>query len=86
MSENQIYNTALNENTSLNELYRLIEDKINKRKKLSTKVFPKYQPFRDGDVLHSQADISKAKTLLGFAPSHNINQGLDEYIDWFLTI
>jgi UDP-N-acetylglucosamine/UDP-N-acetylgalactosamine 4-epimerase len=84
-SENQIYNTALNENTSLNELYKIIEAQIKKQNIKIKKISPVYRPFRKGDVLHSQADISKAKKILGYSPSHNINEGLNEYVIWFLS-
>jgi UDP-N-acetylglucosamine 4-epimerase len=44
---------------------------------------PVYQEFRAGDVRHSQADISKARRLVGFAPTHRIEQGLDVALDWY---
>ncbi len=44
---------------------------------------PVYQDFRAGDVRHSQADISKAQTLLGFAPTHTVDQGLGEAMAWY---
>ena len=44
-----------------------------------------YQDFRVGDVMHSQADISKAQKLLGYEPTHKINQGLDESMEWYIA-
>jgi UDP-N-acetylglucosamine 4-epimerase len=45
---------------------------------------PKYRDFRAGDVRHSQADISKAQHLLGYSPTHSIDKGLDEAMDWYV--
>jgi UDP-N-acetylglucosamine 4-epimerase len=44
---------------------------------------PVYRDFQPGDVRHSEADISKAKSLLGYAPSHTIEQGLTEALAWY---
>jgi UDP-N-acetylglucosamine 4-epimerase len=45
---------------------------------------PVYGDFRTGDVRHSLADISKAKSRLGYAPSHPIGQGLEVAVKWFI--
>jgi UDP-N-acetylglucosamine 4-epimerase len=47
---------------------------------------PIYQDFREGDVRHSQADISKAARLLGYAPTHRIGEGLRQAMDWYVDI
>ena len=44
-----------------------------------------YRDFRAGDVKHSQADISKAKTLLAYEPSHVVDQGLNDSMDWYIS-
>ncbi|MFV1973775.1 MAG: LPS biosynthesis protein WbpP, partial [Thiohalobacterales bacterium] len=44
-----------------------------------------YRGFRAGDVRHSLADISKAKELLGYEPSHRITEGLGEAMDWYVN-
>jgi UDP-N-acetylglucosamine 4-epimerase len=46
---------------------------------------PNYVDFREGDVRHSQADISKAKGMLGFEPTHRIDQGLEQAMNWYLS-
>jgi UDP-N-acetylglucosamine 4-epimerase len=46
---------------------------------------PVYVDFRKGDVRHSQADISKAARLLGYAPTHRIGAGLKEAMDWYVN-
>jgi UDP-N-acetylglucosamine/UDP-N-acetylgalactosamine 4-epimerase len=45
---------------------------------------PDYADFRKGDVRHSQADISKAEKLLGFAPTHRIGEGMQEAMAWYV--
>jgi len=45
---------------------------------------PRYREFRQGDVAHSQADISKARKLLGYAPTHRIDDGLKEAMGWYV--
>jgi UDP-N-acetylglucosamine 4-epimerase len=45
---------------------------------------PDYVDFRKGDVRHSQADISKAEKLLGFAPTHRIGEGMQEAMAWYV--
>jgi len=81
---NQVYNTALNDRTSLNQLYQIIEERLIERVGGLQKKEPTYLDFRAGDVRHSLADISKARDLLGYTPSHNIGQGLDEAMDWYV--
>ena len=80
---NQIYNVALNDRTSLNSLYQMIEDRLIKKTKGLVKKNPIYRDFRVGDVMHSQADIAKAKSLLGFRPKYMISEGMDKAIDWY---
>ncbi len=81
---NQVYNVALNDRTSLSQLYQLIEERLINRADGLEKKEPIYRDFRAGDVRHSQADISKAQDLLGYEPSHKIAQGLDEAMDWYV--
>jgi len=80
----QIYNVALNEHTSLNKLYQMIEERLIQRINGMTKKDPTYRDFRSGDIRHSQADINKAQQLLGYQPSHEIAKGLDESLNWYI--
>lgn len=80
----QVYNVALNERTSLNELHQIIESSLIKKMPNLSKKKPIYIDFRKGDVRHSQADISKAKKILGYKPSHRIGAGLIEALDWYI--
>jgi UDP-N-acetylglucosamine 4-epimerase len=83
-AENQIYNVAHNERTSLNQLFQLIQKGLLARIKDLKVEIPMYRDFRAGDVRHSQADISKAEILLNYMPVQNIKQGLDEALDWYI--
>jgi UDP-N-acetylglucosamine/UDP-N-acetylgalactosamine 4-epimerase len=84
-SVDQIYNVALNDRTSLNQLYQMLEERIIQAVNGVTKKSPIYRDFRAGDVRHSQADISKAQKLLGYVPSHKISEGMDEALDWYIA-
>ena len=81
---NQVYNVALNERTSLNQLYAMMRDLLRPRFPHVDAHQPEYVDFRRGDVRHSQADISKAATLLGYAPTHRIGEGLRQAMDWYV--
>jgi UDP-N-acetylglucosamine 4-epimerase len=78
---NNIYNVALGDRTSLNELYIQLKKLIDKVTKISHSKL-NYRDFREGDVRHSQADISKISDLLSFKPTHRINAGLAETVNW----
>jgi nucleoside-diphosphate-sugar epimerase len=47
---------------------------------------PIYRDFRAGDIMHSQADIGKAKRLLGYEPTHSFEKGIDEALGWYVNI
>jgi len=80
----QVYNTALNDRTSLNKLYQMIEERLIQRTQGLKKKEPIYKDFRAGDVRHSQANIDKAINLLKYQPKYKIEQGMDEAIDWYV--
>jgi len=82
---NQVYNVALQDRTSLNELYEAIRSLLEPRFRHLKDSKPEYREFRAGDVRHSLADISKAKKLLGYEPSHRIEEGLKESMDWYVN-
>jgi len=80
---NQVFNVALNSRTSLNELFEMLRERLAPHYPHLKNFKPMHQAFRAGDVRHSQADISKAQRLTGFAPTHRIEQGLDTALDWY---
>jgi UDP-N-acetylglucosamine 4-epimerase len=80
----QVYNVALNDRTSLNKLYQMIEERLIQRTQGLEKKEPIYQDFRAGDVRHSQANIDKAQALLDYQPKYMISEGMDEAMDWYV--
>ena len=81
---NQVYNVALNDRTSLNQLFGLLRDELAKTKPNVASLKPGYRDFRDGDVRHSQADISKAARLLGYVPTHPLGDGIRIAMPWYV--
>src|SRR5205807_54300 len=84
LAVNQIFNVAVSERTTLNQLFELERDLLADHFPWIGDCRPRYREFRDGDVRHSQADISKAQKLLGYAPTHRIRDGLVEAMNWYL--
>ena len=82
-ARNQVYNVAMGDRTTLNELYKLLLDGLTDNGQLPTADLV-YRDFRAGDVMHSLADISKAKNLLGYAPQYRVGEGLKEAMTWYL--
>src|SRR5881394_124078 len=74
---NQVYNVALNQRTSLNELFAMLRERLLPHYPHLKRYKAVYRDFRSGDVRHSQADITRARRRVGFAPTHKIEQGLD---------
>lgn len=52
-------------------------------KALNVNIEPKYGPDRAGDIKHSNADISKAKKLLGYDPEWSFERGIEAAIEWY---
>jgi len=80
---NQVYNVARGDRTSLNELFHFLRDRLLPSCPHLNTCRPVYRAFRPGDVRHSEADTSKATRLLGYEPSHTVEQGLSEALDWY---
>jgi len=80
----QVYNVAFGERTSLNELYRLIRERVAGSVPTAGAAEPVYRDFRAGDVRHSLADISKAEQLLGYHPAFTVRAGLDQATAWYI--
>lgn len=80
---NQVYNVAVHAQTDLNTLYEKLRSRLAALRPQLAGASPIYREFRKGDVLHSLADIGKAGRLLGYTPSHTIDQGLDEALFWY---
>jgi UDP-N-acetylglucosamine 4-epimerase len=82
---NQVYNVAVGDRTTLNDLFEAIRVLLAPRFKHLADFKPSYRDFRAGDVRHSLANVTKARTLLGYEPSHRIGEGLREAMDWYVA-
>ena len=81
---NQVYNVAVGDRTTLNQLFESIRVLLAPRFAHLVDAQPHYRDFRAGDVRHSLADIAKARTRLGYEPTHRIGEGLAEAMDWYV--
>ena len=82
-AKNQVYNCAVGDRTTLNGLYQAIKRKLEGVGVTVTSKQPRYRDFRAGDVRHSQAEVRKAKDLLGYEPSHDVDKGIEEVMPWY---
>lgn len=83
-AKNQVYNVAVGDRTTLNDLYAaiqvaLLENSINYAKSAV------YREFRAGDVRHSQASIAKIQQALGYAPEYPIAEGIQLAMRWYVN-
>lgn len=82
---NEVYNIALGDRTTLNELFNEIRLGLVDHFSSLGDFTPGYRDARPGDVRHSQASIEKAMRLLGYSPSHSFRSGLSESLDWYIA-
>ncbi|XQW85933.1 NAD-dependent epimerase/dehydratase family protein [Thalassotalea piscium] len=82
--KNQVYNVAVGDRTTLNMLFDSLKVALADNDIVVDKT-PVYRDFRAGDVRHSQADISKAKNLLGYDPEYRIQEGITKAMKWYVS-
>ncbi len=82
----EVFNVAVGQRTTLNNLHQLLWDVVAPHAKTSHMPQPVYAPRRQGDILHSEADIRKASEILGYAPTHDVSAGLAETTDWYCRV
>ncbi|AGZ34121.1 MAG: NAD-dependent epimerase/dehydratase family protein [Pseudomonas sp.] len=80
---NQVYNVAVSGRTDLNQLFAALRGTLAENG-VDYKREPVYRDFRAGDVRHSQADISKARRLLGYEPKFDIESGISQAMPWYV--
>jgi UDP-N-acetylglucosamine 4-epimerase len=83
-ARNQVYNMAVGDRVTLNQLFFLIRDSLINHG-VATTVNPVYREFRAGDVRHSLADISKAIRDLDYCPTHKLSEGLLVSVPWYVA-
>ncbi len=81
----QVYNVAVGGQTSLNQLYGILQELLARHDPAIAEARPEYKDFRPGDVRQSRADIAKAQDLLGYRPTHDVREGLERAIDWYVA-
>ncbi len=79
----QVFNVAFGGNTSLNQLFSILKENLSKYDKSIARIEPIYGPYRDGDIPHSQANIVKAKELLGYNPQYSAKDGFALATEWY---
>jgi UDP-N-acetylglucosamine 4-epimerase len=82
---NQVYNVAVGDRTTLNQLYQQLQLNLLPSYPALQGVKPECRAFRAGDVSHSLADINKAAALLGYQPTHRIDEGLKVAMGWYIS-
>lgn len=80
---NTVYNTAVGDRTTLNELVQYLREYLAEFDPKIADVSITHGENRAGDIPHSLASIEKAKSLLGYQPSHSIQEGLKEALNWY---
>ncbi|GAB1043751.1 NAD-dependent epimerase/dehydratase family protein [Shewanella algae] len=83
-AKDQVYNVAVGDRTTLNELYQAIKNALADNQ-ISISDAPLYSDFRKGDIRHSLADISKAKNNLGYSQPIDIYEGINKAIKWYIN-
>ena len=79
----EVYNVACGGETSLNELFYMIRDSLASWVPSVAALEPRHSPERAGDIRRSLADVSKARRLLGYVPSHTAPEGMQEALSWY---
>jgi UDP-N-acetylglucosamine 4-epimerase len=80
----EVYNVGLEARTDLVQLFRMLRDRVAAFRPQAAAAEPELSAPRTGDVQHSQASVAKIRDRLGYEPTHGIEQGLTETVEWFL--
>ncbi len=83
---NTVYNIALGDETTLLHLFQMLRERLLPAHPHVRELKPIHRAIQPGDVRHSRADTAKARRLLGYAPTHKIQTGLDEALDWYVAM
>ena len=82
-AKDNVYNVAVGDCTTLNNLYKAIQEALQKNG-IKTNKKPVYRDFRIGDIRHSQANINKSKRKLHYDGGVNISDGITLAVQWYL--
>ena len=81
----QAYNIACSESVLLNRLFAIMRDALARHDPVVGLAAPQYDDFRPGDIRFSCAAIDKARTQLGYSPTHDVVLGLAEALEWYVS-
>jgi len=81
----EAFNVAVGGRNTLNELFVLLNKELKEHIGTFSEKEAIYRDFRTGDIRHSNANISKAKNIVGYVPTHDIYQGIEEAIEWYIA-
>lgn len=79
----EVFNTAVGDRNDLNELVKYLIEFLSEHDPKISKIKIKYGPNRKGDIPHSLASIKKSQLYFGYNPTHNLQLGLKEAINWY---
>jgi UDP-N-acetylglucosamine 4-epimerase len=84
---NSVANIACGATTSLTQLFDMLREQVARLRAVEISALPelRHEPFRQGDILHSLADISRAEELLGYRPTYSVEAGIAELVKSELT-
>lgn len=82
-AKSQVFNTAVGERADLNWMTHLLKKYLSEYDPEIAHIGIKHGPTRQGDIPHSLASIQKAETILGYQPSHDLENGLKEAVEWY---
>ena len=82
---NQVYNVAVGDRTTLNELYADLHENLLPKYPHLAGVKAVHRDFRAGDIRHSLASVAKAKELFNYEPTYRVKDGLKLAMDWYVN-
>lgn len=83
-SQNEIYNVAVGQRTTLNNLFECIKSNLLRLGVNVADANVSYREFRSGDVRHSLADVSKAEAKLGYLAEFSLADGVEKAMPWYI--
>jgi UDP-N-acetylglucosamine 4-epimerase len=83
-AENQVFNVAYGDRTTLNDLVNLLKKHLSKSLPHVKDIEAIHGPQRAGDIPHSHASVDKAKNMIGYQPKYNLDAGLERAVEWYI--
>jgi UDP-N-acetylglucosamine 4-epimerase len=80
-----LLNIAVGEQVTLLGLFGILKDLLQEYRSFVVDMEPTFREFRSGDIRHSLASIEKARRLIGYAPTHTLEQGLRVALGWYVA-